>query len=1150
MKGTGQENGGGGNTEVNERRGAIAVLASALKGRALLRVLPHENGRLSKLIRTDLRFIARAERQKLERGKPFDLAWAANGTSTKDVLEALADRRALAAEASARALSGDPRRAHDASNDCMLAHLATRDREVRARILADTLIQFRAKRRSRTLIDRRERAQSSGSARGSGDARRSRDNRGSGDARDAVDVTTKRDSTEGRLASSGVLSTFEQRLACQEVSRGTALDERREYALARLAIANHPHGSTNGVFHARTCVALLADDRYLGAEIRARPVGAGDGLGASLYDATHKNYSANTPKIADHFVRHRVFTGGPVERRIAILGACVEAARTDDVVSSRARLEQLERLHGYVIPECGAARTMREMKRALLAHLAEHTDLPRLRRLKEEDRLVAYETLLNMHAAMVTERPSDRSLQEKVFYAGSARNEVAAVIHAMRSGDHLQAVHACGRARARLRTAFHEAESGFDRQMLWRIDRQVELLSAELLGVSVSRAETLEAPRDLAECLVAVESALRGTLASGLDAIRRSGHGALVPGLPDLLLRLETMIARGRASIDEIRDLLGDIFRSASETAEAVRAFFHERETALHFSDIDVRLDPEFTDNLIKETGLHYLLALAQSGMSYGLESEVSPDRIAFVTGMRVLNSVGPTVYRRILVARDMEQLLRLGPTHDDFCVVHKLDEKSLVAMGGLLADTADAPGGYSHLAVFAKGHGISAFALPNLSHNYVEFLKNVARGGGLFVDDRSGSFVMMPLDRAIHAGLVAEGDVERLRPGFNRHIKYLEWEAGAERLVAEHHARVSDARPTREIELFVPLLERRDASRGVPGFADLLERPLDETRHVAGEKGAVLARLSGLESLRKLGVGVPEGAAIAPFEIVDLLREARAGDRSLYDLWMSTWTHDPRVAEVTSKNFLESEFYGNRPYRLERAKQLRKAVRRGLSDLLIRGGKPTKRGAELLDAIRASSGLSAGEPWIARSSFTGEDRPNKSGAGQYESFPDLRNDKERLEGIIGVIASSWGDRPVENNVQFQIDLREVWPSVLVQRSLRPSVSGVAVSRGPRGSLGEVSYQAVRGFGGGVAGGRPEEGVIREDGRREHRSAEGKRDSFLTAEQAKTLREAVLAIEREFHARIEPGKGYAVDVEWAIENEKLYIVQARVLADG
>ena len=45
--------------------------------------------------------------------------------------------------------------AYDASNDCLVAHLETSSSMLRAQILADTLIQFRAHRRTQTLIDHR-----------------------------------------------------------------------------------------------------------------------------------------------------------------------------------------------------------------------------------------------------------------------------------------------------------------------------------------------------------------------------------------------------------------------------------------------------------------------------------------------------------------------------------------------------------------------------------------------------------------------------------------------------------------------------------------------------------------------------------------------------------------------------------------------------------------------------------------------------------------------------------------------------------------------------------------------------------------------------------------------------------------------------------
>jgi len=200
-----------------------------------------------------------------------------------------------------------------------------------------------------------------------------------------------------------------------------------------------------------------------------------------------------------------------------------------------------------------------------------------------------------------------------------------------------------------------------------------------------------------------------------------------------------------------------------------------------------------------------------------------------------------------------------------------------------------------------------------------------------------------------------------------------------------------------------------------------------------------------------------------------------------------------------------------------------------------------------LLKEIERCDEVKQARAVIARSSFTGEDRPNKSSAGQYESFANLETPVQRLKGIVGVIASTWEDTPVENNVQFQVNLQHIWPAVAIQRCLSADVSGVAISRGSTGGFGAVSYQAVEGFGGGVGGGKAEEGVIGDGDAEVSRLWPNKGRSLLTAEQQQTLRRAVLAVEREFNRTVEPGQSYAVDIEWVIEGKKLKIVQARVI---
>ena len=68
---------------------------------------------------------------------------------------------------------------------------------------------------------------------------------------------------------------------------------------------------------------------------------------------------------------------------------------------------------------------------------------------------------------------------------------------------------------------------------------------------------------------------------------------------------------------------------------------------------------------------------------------------------------------------------------------------------------------------------------------------------------------------------------------------------------------------------------------------------------------------------------------------------------------------------------------------------------------------------------------------------------------------------------------------PIENNVPDEINLQHIMPSVVVQHCLNPQHSGVMISRDiEHGTRGQVYYQLVKGFGGGVEGGKTEEGTI------------------------------------------------------------------------
>jgi hypothetical protein len=1074
--GSGQEMGDGADgPAVNLRRSSLSLLAARMDRDVLLAELRAHGGRWLKNLLRDLEWLDQAERQPVASDRPFDFRWSENPMSTPEVLTTLAERRAEAARRAAEALALDPSRPHDASNDGLLTHLHLSDPDLRAQVLFDTLIQQRAQRRSEVLMD--------------------------GALAPEQDPLARQ--ADGRIGSSGVVAAFEQRLALTELPRGHDLEARRERALLRLIVGSSTTSSVNTLYAARNAVAVLSD--YLDRELFAKV----PGFATSLHDAIHKEYSANTPRLVDHYLTELCYTEGPKADRTNRLSALLAAARAPTLKEAQDKLPPRD-------PDWPAFADLEQLRRAVAKQLTSHCKVPTLKRgLSVDGVLKAYELLHTVHRSICSERPNAATLRRQLFYAGPATNAVATLIGALEQDDHPAQVEALGRARQSLTKAIDRSASGFERQMMLRLDRDLELLSAELLGATLSRLEGELDERRLGELVLGLRSALRGTLASGLDGLRVRPRTAPGPDLQSLARTLDQKIAVGSITADELRALSIELYAAATECSDAIRGAIRRREAAIHFGGLDVRLDPELPDNLIKESALHALLGLAQRGMTLGLKAEVGPDEIRLIEGARVLNAVGPRVYQRVLVAKTPEALARYRPGPNDLCVVQSAPGKNLVYGGGLIVDAKEAGPGYSHLSVYAKGHAVSALGLPNLGHAVRTFFDRVKREGGVYVDDRPGNFVIKPLGAAIEAGLLTAADVPRLQPGFNLNVESYGTNAEGQRILAgRKEVKVHPDRPERTIQLLVPDLQDNLHLGGPVPFAALEDRPLDQVRQVAGEKGAVLVALSKVPELAQLGVKILPGAVVPPFAVAELLRACPSGRGTLFDRW--------QVA-----------LQAPTPRRLAAAQA---EVKRSLQEHLLTAGKPNAEGRRLLAQLAKAPGLAGPAPWILRSSFTGEDRPYKSGAGQYDSFPNCRTGAERLLGLIGVIASAFNPGAVAGNQAAGIGPNEVWPSVLAQRSLDAQLSGVAISRGDKGGYGQVSYQAVKGTGGGVEGGPAEEGVLGQTP-----------TNLLSPRLAAQLKAAVLAIERAFHTQIEPGQQHAVDVEWAVEKGQLYILQARVI---
>ncbi len=1106
--GTGQEMGGeAGGPDVNLRRDALSALRAKHDARALEARLPKQGRRVFETLVQDLAWIDAAERQALTDGKPFDFSWSKNPMSTPSILTDLAAKRAAFAAEQAAAIEADPARPYDASNDSLLGPLQVEDADLAGQMFADTLIQLRAQRRSEALMD------------------------------ETLTPDPERRS-QGRIGSSGTVSAFEQRLAAQSIDKGRGLAQRRLFALGRLTIGGAVAGSVNGIYKGRNSVASLPG--FMGRGVAYDPVAEDAGFSANFHDAIHKSYSANTPAAVEHYVKHRAFTGGDVEDRPFIMRDLVEAALERDVGKARKILDGVERRFGYTVPGLDGITKHEDLKKAIAKHFKQNTDLPGLKTAKLVGVLKALSLISTTYQAIVLDRPTVRELRESMFFAQGAQLDVARLVAAMEKGDPTAQIEAIGRARKALRKAFFEVDDGYERQMLWRLDRRIELLATELIGTSVDRVLSGEA--DVGEALVAVRSALRNVNASGYDALRGRHKTSPVEDLSKLEKEVDRLLDSGETTVEDLRALMTKVFASATEVTDAMSIYFARRESAIRFSDIDVELDPDFTGNLVKESPLQHLLSLSNHLRTLDMKTDISAEQIRFVGGMRVLNSTGPRVYKRILVAKTPEALKRYAPTVDDLCVVRSADEKNLVYGGGLVLDTKDAGPGLAHAAVFAKGHGINAIALPNLDEAIETFFDKAKGDGphpGFYVDPRAESFVIKPLSAAVDDGLVKPAQIDTLRPGFNLAIDVFDVNDAAERVrIAEHALHRSDQHETRNIELIAPDLDDDLDLGGPASFSKLGAYSIDQVRQVSGEKGAVLVDLAKSERLEALGVKVPDGGSVPPFSVASLLLEAKVGRKSLLELW---------DAAPSRAGFDDPK---KRPTQL---KNLKKTTATALKGALLDGNKPTELGKRMLDQLSDALDLKDTDDWIFRSSFTAEDRPNKSGAGQYDSVlvaakPKRTLAKRRLEAIADVIASAWNPSAVESNLAANVPLDLVWPSIVVQHAIDdPTVSGVGVSRGATGGFGEVSYQATPEFGGGVAGGDCEEGTLGARDQQLVTGFGGQDTSLLTPKQQAVLRDAILAIEEDFHERIEPGQGHAVDVEWAFVKNQLYILQARVI---
>ncbi|MBD0370593.1 MAG: PEP/pyruvate-binding domain-containing protein [Pyrinomonadaceae bacterium] len=313
---------------------------------------------------------------------------------------------------------------------------------------------------------------------------------------------------------------------------------------------------------------------------------------------------------------------------------------------------------------------------------------------------------------------------------------------------------------------------------------------------------------------------------------------------------------------------------------------------------------------------------------------------------------------------------------------------------------------------------------------------------------------------------------------------------------------------------------------------------PLSEQRAASViAYGAKSANLGEVMNARIPGISVPAGFTVPFYYYEQFAKENGLDDLIAYLRDDQKFVHDPA-------------------YRRERLTNLRERFKQGKFSAELR--------AEILRRVAKDfpdKGL------FVRSSSNTEDLPNFSGAGLYDTVPNVRGDDAIIEAVKAVWASLWNFEAYEARERAGIDHSKVFMAVLLQEGINSESSGVMITTDPfdKDNRGTIYISAKKGLGIKVVEGkkiaeqilyRPRTNAVQvltrsaedslltfdEQGGVREVSISGDR-AVLTDEVVRRLVRAASQIKRVFGDRDQ-------DIEWAYMRDQIYIVQSRPYIEG
>lgn len=197
----------------------------------------------------------------------------------------------------------------------------------------------------------------------------------------------------------------------------------------------------------------------------------------------------------------------------------------------------------------------------------------------------------------------------------------------------------------------------------------------------------------------------------------------------------------------------------------------------------------------------------------------------------------------------------------------------------------------------------------------------------------------------------------------------------------------------------------------------------------------------------------------------------------------------------------------------------------------LVESAMPPEVATAVRDAYRSLGGQVA-----VRSSATAEDLPEASFAGQQDTILDVEGEDALLDAVRRCWASLWNDRAVSYRATHEVDEHALRLAVVVQQMVAATIAGVLFTADPiTGRRRRAAIDAVRGLGEQLVSGavNPDHYVV------------DTTTGAVLERRGDILDDARLREIAAMGARIEAHYGKPQDIEWAIDDRRLWIVQSR-----